>query len=164
MSVRRLAVTLLLACTAATAQKHQSHGYWYVAPGGASAHGITETTVHFGGGGEYAFPKGAGAGLEVGAVGATSAFRDTVIGIASANGYYHLFPGRWGRLDPFGTVGYSLLFRSGTANAVNYGGGINYWFRPGLAARVEFRDHYAPDPGTHWWGFRFGLSFSELWP
>jgi hypothetical protein len=105
-----------------------------------------------------------GAGVELGAVGTTADFRDSVIGVASANGYYHVTPGRWEKFDPFGTVGYSLLFRNGTANAVNYGAGLNYWFKPGLAARVEFRDHYAPASSTHFWGFRFGLSFSELWP
>lgn len=164
MRVLPAVVLLLGTFTVASAQKHQSHGYWYVAPGAASAHGISETTVHFGGGGEYAFPKGVGAGIELGALGATSDFRDSVIGVASANGYYHVLPGRLGKFDPFGTVGYSLLFRSGTANAVNFGGGMNYWFRPGLAARVEFRDHYTPENKVHFWGFRFGLSFSELWP
>ncbi|HWR53084.1 MAG TPA: outer membrane beta-barrel protein [Bryobacteraceae bacterium] len=164
MRILTAAVLLLAMFTGASAQKHQSHGYWYVAPGAASAHGFSDTTVHFGGGGEYAFPKGVGAGVELGAVGATAAFRDTVIGVASANGYYHVTPGRWEKFDPFGTVGYSLLFRGGTANAVNYGAGMNYWFRPGLAARVEFRDHYGPKSQIHWWGFRFGLSFSELWP
>jgi hypothetical protein len=157
----RILALVLLITGCALAQKAQSNGYFFLAPGAASAHGASSTTIHMGGGGEFALPKGFGAGLELGAIAATAAFRDTIFGVASANGYYHVLPGRWERLDPFATVGYSLLFRRGTANAVNYGGGFNYWFHPPLGVRVEFRDHRLSG-GLHYWGFRFGLSFTEL--
>ncbi len=163
----RSAIILLLAAAltpAAWGQKARSHGYWFVAPGAASAHGFSDFTIHAGGGGEYALPKGFGAGAEIGALGATANYTDSVMGVASANGYYHFITDRRERLDPFVTAGYSLLFRSDTANAFNYGVGLNYWFRPSYAARVEFRDHYWSGPGVHFWGIRVGLSFSELWP
>jgi hypothetical protein len=117
-----------------------------------------------GGGGELALPKAFGAGLELGALAAATDFRDTILGVASANAYYHVLPGRWERLDPFATVGYSLFFRRGTLNAVNYGGGFNYWFKPPLGVRVEFRNHRLTSGPVDFWGFRFGLAFTELLP
>ncbi len=48
----------------------------------------------------------------------------------------------------------------GTLNLFNLGGGVNYWFPPKLALRLELRDHIDPlDGPVHYWGVRFGLAF-----
>ena len=99
---------------------------------------------------------------EVGFIAPVQHFADRLIGQVSANGYYH--PLRR-KIDPFATLGYTLLFRSGTRNALNYGGGLNYWFSREIALRGEFRDHtYDAGPRVHFWGVRLGVSFTILGP
>jgi hypothetical protein len=154
---------LLLSSSVAAAQR--SNGYWFAAPGGGTSRGNTQFLIHLGGGGEFAIGRGIGVGIEGGAVGPTEDYTDNVLGIASANGFYHFFPSKSARIDPFATAGYSLAFRRGTANLFNFGGGMNYWFTDTLALRFEFRDHVWGNGSTlHMWGFRFGFTFSKLRP
>jgi hypothetical protein len=148
----RLLFLGLLAVSTTWAQP--SHGYLFVAPGGASD--LNRSTIHLGAGGEFIVPAGIGIGAEIGALGPTSNFSD-VLGVFSANGYYH-FLRNGGKTDAFGTAGYSLFFRSGTANLFNFGGGVNYWFLSRIGFRFEFRDHVTGD-AAHFWGIRFGLAF-----
>jgi hypothetical protein len=158
---------LLLAAVlfSATASAQRSMGYWFVAPGAVTSHGVSAFSVHAGGGGELAIWKGISAGIEAGAVGLKSDYRDTVTGVASVNGIYHFFHSKTARYDPFVTGGYSLFFRGGTANLANYGAGLNYWFSRSMAVRVEVRDHVnTQGPPVHYWGVRMGLSFTELQP
>ena len=60
----------------------------------------------------------------------------------SANGSFHfLTRGKFNRFDPFATGGYTRFFSSGTGvNAVNFGGGMNYWLSEGFGLRMDFRD------------------------
>jgi hypothetical protein len=154
---------LLLFGSVASAQR--SNGYWFAAPGGSTAEGNTRFTVHLGAGGELAIGRGVGVGIEGGAVGLPDDYTDSVLGIASANGYYHFLFKKPGRVDPFVTAGYSLAFRNGTSNLFNFGGGLNYWIWDSLAVRVEFRDHVGGNGSTlNLWGFRFGFTFSALSP
>jgi hypothetical protein len=81
---------------------------------------------------------------------------DGGFGLASINGSYHF--NQRARLVPFVTGGYSLIFRSGTGNLGNFGGGVNWWVRPRMGLKVEFRDHVHSDT-LHLWGFRFGVTF-----
>jgi hypothetical protein len=118
---------LVMAIPAVAAAQH-SHGYGFVAPGGASCCGHTSATLHVGGGGEGILGKGIGIGAEIGALGDTRSFEYSAIGVFSANGYYHFVHGTDIKLDPFFTGGYTLIFRSGYASLFNFGGGINYWF------------------------------------
>jgi hypothetical protein len=63
---------------------------------------------------------------------------------------------------PFITGGYSLLFGSGAAHGLNFGGGVNWWMRDRLALRLEARDHIFPvhrGPTPQAWEFRIGFSF-----
>ncbi len=63
---------------------------------------------------------------------------------------------------PFVTSGYTPMFRSGTTNGFNFGGGVNYWFREWTRLRLEFRDHVSINLGDttgHFYEFRVGLSF-----
>lgn len=150
----RLFVMILGLAAAAAAQS--SNGYVFVAPGGVTCCGNTTTTLHLGGGGEGIIGKGFGAGVEIGALAPTRDY-SSAIGAFSANGYYHFIHAKDSKVDPFVTGGYTLFFRSGTANLGNFGGGLNYWFSRHAGARVEFRDHvYTSD---HYWGFRFGVAF-----
>lgn len=154
-----------MALFAASASAQRSMGYWFVAPGAVTSGGTSSFSIHAGGGGEIAIWKGLSAGIEAGAVGLKSNYVDTVTGTASVNGLYHFFHSKTARYDPFVTAGYSLFFRSGTANLANYGAGMNYWFSRSMAIRVEVRDHVnSLSSPIHFWGVRMGLSFTELQP
>lgn len=145
---------------AAAMHAQPSNGYLFIAPGGYTCCHNTSTTLAIGGGGEYVFGKGIGAGAELGTVAQPRYFGDSMLGVLSVNGYYHFKRGDTGRVDPFVTGGYTLMFRSGHANLGNVGGGFNYWFHRVMAFRVEFRDHITTAGTTqHFWGFRFGLAF-----
>ena len=147
---------MMIFALAAVAVAQSSNGYVFVAPGGVSCCGHTQSTLHVGGGGEAILWKGLGVGAEVGAVGPTQ-YLSEGFGVFSANGYYHLLRGKDRKLDPFVTGGYTLFFRSGVANLGNFGAGANYWFSKHVGLRAEFRDHiYTTD---NYWGFRFGVAF-----
>ncbi len=152
-----LAGLLVVSCSIASAQR--SHGYLFIAPGGASGGGATVMTLHLGAGGDFILGKGIGIGGEIGALGPRHDYADSLFGLASVNGSYH-FPAS-DKIDPFVTAGYSLGFRSGTENFFNFGGGLNFWFIPRLGLRLEIRDHVAREFGQslHFWGVRFGLAF-----
>lgn len=143
----------------ALSQAADSHGYIFVAPGGVTSSGHTQSTLNVGAGFDAVVAKGIGFGLELGALGPTSDFSASV-GIFSADGSYH-FQHDHPKLDPYVTGGYTLLFRSGHANLGNFGGGVNYWFHRHLGLKFEFRDHIWPLSGAtaQYWGFRVGLAF-----
>ncbi len=131
----------------------RGQGYVFFAPGVVSSPGATGF-AHFGGGGE-AVIKNVGIGAEVGYLTPWQYFSEGM-GVFSANGSYHIPTG--GKVSPFFTGGYSVFFRSGTANGLNFGGGVNYWFRERMALRFEVRDNVL-DREAHFVGFRVGLSF-----
>ena len=147
---------LVLGLTPAAARN--SHGYLFVAPGGVSVAGQTASTLQFGGGGELLLAKGLGLGAEIGGLSPSGDFGETV-GLLSGNAYYHFGSKR--RIDPYLTGGYSLFFRGNSANAGNFGFGVNLWLWQSLGLKFEFRDHVASPGGVtaHWWGARFGLNF-----
>ncbi|MCI0423655.1 MAG: porin family protein [Acidobacteria bacterium] len=143
---------------AQTVKEHRGQGYVFVAPGAVSSDGTT-ATLHFGVGGEGLVYKGLGIGGEIGYVGPARGLQEGV-GLFSANGSYHFRnASASGKLVPFVTGGYSLIFRDGTASGVNFGGGVNYWFRERVGLRLEFRDQVFADRTTHFYGFRIGLAF-----
>lgn len=162
----RTAILCILILTAASLiasaqieKRHSGHGYVFFAPGTTSPGGCG--TFHYGGGAEGLVYKGLGAGAEIGYIHPTKNF-GCGLGVFSANGSYHFGNYRSGGVvTPFVTGGYSLLFRSRTANAFNVGGGVTYWFRRGIGLRFEFRDHVWPEEGEvgHLIGFRVGLAF-----
>ncbi len=145
---------------AQTPDKPAGHGYVFFAPGGASNSGFTNSTMHAGGGGDIFVWKGLGAGAELGAIWPTENIAG-IIGVLSVNGSYHFYGSTPRKVVPFVTSGYTLLFREGTANATNVGGGVTWWFREKTGLRLEFRDHiWSPDRSTvHLWQVRIGLSF-----
>ncbi len=150
---------------AGAAHAQRSHAYWVATPGAVTA-GSTAFRLGTSGGGELAIAKGFAAGAEIGMVGPVQHFADRVLGVVSASGYYHPVWSKTARLDPFGAAGWSLLFRDGTRNMLNYGGGLNYWFARDMALRTEFRDHTFSNGGArvHYWGVRIGVSFRRFSP
>ena len=129
--------------------------------GGAFADGERAGVLQFGGGGEGRIYKGLSAGAELGYVHPGESFREG-FGLLSTNGTYR-FWNAWPaqKVVPFLTAGYSLAFRDGTANLANFGGGLDYWFRPRAALRLEARDHIWPGkdgiPTSHILMFRVGI-------
>lgn len=129
--------------------------------GGAFAEGERAGVLEFGGGGEGRLYKGLSAGAELGYVHPGESFRDG-FGLLSTNGTYRFWTGSPSqKVVPFLTAGYSLAFRDGTANLANFGGGVDYWFRPRAALRLEARDHIWPSKDgistSHVLMFRVGL-------
>jgi hypothetical protein len=155
-----LLVALLLFVTVATQAQSNSHGYLLAAPGGTSSNGTGGGTLHIAGGADGVFTNGASVGAEVGYL---LPFRDTSsgLGLFSVNGGYH-FLKSGSKTVPFITGGYTGFFRSGYANGVNFGGGVNYWFKERMGLRVEFRDNVAlfdSSYNVHFLNVRVGLAF-----
>ena len=142
----------------ATNDNGHSYGYVFAAPGGTSGGG--GGTLHIGGGGEGVLKNGVGIGAEVGYIAPFEAFGDG-LGIFSVNGSYHfLNSSKSEKLVPFVTGGYTGFFRGGYANGANFGGGVNYWFKPRVGLRVEFRDNvFLQEGSSHFLNVRVGLAF-----
>ena len=105
-------------------------------------------------------PPGAGGGylFEVGYVGRWSNYTSgSALFSANYIAAWQL-PKSMSRALPFATVGYSRLF--GTANAVNFGGGVDYVLGNKQALRIEVRDYFAfTAPRQHDVGLRVGWVF-----
>jgi hypothetical protein len=135
----------------------RGEGYFFLAPGLITGGGSSTGTLNFGGGFEVFAYKGLAAGAEAGYL-APRQYLNDGIGLASVDGSYHF--GRTSKISPFVTGGYSIGFRSGHANMVNFGGGLQYWFSRRTALRLEFRDHLYRNSyaDVHSIGCRIGLS------
>jgi hypothetical protein len=157
----RAGVVVGLWLIAATAQA-QGDAHWYVfgTTGQVRVEEFSATTFQAGGGGEYLVGGLVGVGAELGYLAPTRAWGEG-IGVFSTNGSVHFR--RSGRLVPYATAGYTLLFDDldDTLNCFNVGGGVNYWFARRAGLRLELRDqiHVADRATVHWWGFRFGITF-----
>ena len=129
--------------------------------GGAFAGDGTAAIMQVSGGGEGLIYKGLGAGGEIGYLFPRQAAGEG-FGLLSTNGFYH-FPsaGSLRSVIPFVTAGYSLAFRNGSANLMNFGGGVDYWFSEHAGLRLEARDHVWPGDcrcsTAHLVTFRIGL-------
>ena len=127
------------------------------------------STIHIGGGGEFITKNGLGIGGELGYLANQESIGDG-IGTFSINGSYHfLKSSKPGKVVPFVTGGYTGFlvtggytgsFRGDYANGINFGAGINYWFKPRVGLRFEFRDNvWLPENAQHFFNFRVGLTF-----
>jgi hypothetical protein len=141
-----------------TSSEYRGHGYAFGAVGGAT--GSSDPLFHAGVGGERLLYKGFGIGGELGYLWVGER-PDAGLGVASVDAQYHFLNASQSRkVVPFVTGGYSLLFRSGALNAVNLGGGVNYWFKERVGLRFEVRDHFPPENAdAHFIGFRVGITF-----
>jgi hypothetical protein len=133
-------------------------GYGFGGIGAASGSGSSQATLHFGGGFEVLGWDAVGVGAELGYLAPFDGIGDG-IGMLSLNGTYHLFSGeRTRKARPFITGGYSLAFRNGHENLFNLGGGVDYWVKPKVGLRIEFRDHiWTGGEAVHFWGARVGV-------
>ncbi len=147
-------------CVAQEVPENRGAGYVFVAPGAAVAWGESAGLLHFGVGGQGLLYRGLGMSGEVGYLAPTAGMQYGV-GLASINGFYQFGRAGHGRKAvPFVTGGYSLAFRQGVANAINFGGGLNYWFGSRKALLLEVRDYLSPQEGDiHMLTCRIGLSF-----
>lgn len=140
----------------------KGQAYVFFAPGVAKSfgcHSCTSGMLHFGGGGERLLYKGLGIGAELGYLFPTES-AGSGVGLVSINGLYSFNRDGKAKVVPFVTGGWSLAFRGGTVNAVNFGGGINYWVKKRLGLRFEFRDHFATAyTSDHIIEGRIGLAF-----
>jgi hypothetical protein len=154
-------IAILLATTAAAAVAQQSNAYVFFAPGGVTNGSNVNMTLHAGGGGDLLIKKGIGVNVEIGALGPAEDFSQAVA-VFSPGGAYYFRRGDEHKVEPFVAGGYTLMFRDGHANLGYAGGGVNYWFRPKLGLRLEFRDHFYFGGGgsdTNFFGLRVGLAF-----
>lgn len=140
--------------------EHRGYGYVFAAPGVVTDGDYGTATMHFGVGGEGLIKGGFGVGAEIGGLAPTQSFNEG-FGVLSAGANYHfLKASQSGKVVPFVNGGYTMFFRSGVANGGHFGGGVNYWFKERVGVRFEVRDHIVAEaPGTHFLGFRFGLTF-----
>ncbi len=147
-------------CLAQEVRENRGAGYIFVAPGAALASGESAGLLHFGVGGQGLLYRGLGMSGEVGYLAPTAGVQYGV-GLASINGFYQFGRAGHGRKAvPFLTGGYSLAFRQGVANAINFGGGLNYWFGSRKALLLEIRDYLTLQEGNiHFVTCRIGLSF-----
>lgn len=158
--ILKLSFAILPLLFAGAAAAQDTRGAFFVGPGGTTQSGFTQRSYEVGGSVERLLAMGIGAGAELEGVVHAAGQAKNSVGIFSLNPYYHFLKER--ALDPYATFGYSLLFRDYTANLYNYGGGVNYWFKPNMGVKVEVRDHVWSHPlvsSTHIWGVRVGITF-----
>jgi hypothetical protein len=133
------------------------HGYGYSSLGCVTEDGCR--LYGFGAGGEGYLWKGLAAGVDAGYQFFDSHWSEG-FGLVSVNGSYHFTnSARRFRVAPFVTGGYGLGFREGTANFVNAGGGLTWWFRDRLGFRPEVRVYYSNEMGAVVTMVRFSLAF-----
>lgn len=157
--MRWLLLLTICACGSALAQP-QAESKRY--NGNVYGFGVMGACQHgyglFGGGGgaEALLWKGISAGVDV----SYQSFTDGAgFGMLTPQFGYHFTnrtkPLRW---DPFVTAGAGMGWLSGgTAGTGNAGGGFNYWFKPRVAIRAEFRVQLISSEGL--FTGRIGISF-----
>lgn len=154
-----LALTALLCFSVLASAQVNYRGHAYGSFGFESPKGGSIGDIMTGGfGGDYIVWKGVGFGGD-----AHYAFPrrepSDGIGLASVHGSYH-FVNQYNpkKFVPFGNAGYTLAFRSGTANFAHAGGGFIYWFNDDIGFRFEFRNTFNSS-GRFLSGIRLGVAF-----
>jgi len=155
-SLAAIGFLMLMVSSVFAQDEHYGQGFVFFSPTVIS-HG-EGSVAHFGGGGEALF-KQVGVGGEIGYLTPWRYFSDGV-GLFSANGSFHV--PNISKVHPFVTAGYSLVFREGSANGFNFGGGVDYAMRERTGLRLEVRDNVFSNFGSenvHMIGFRVGFTF-----
>jgi hypothetical protein len=135
----------------------QSTGYFHFAPGVRSPDNMGGMGI--GGGGNYRSSIGLGGGVDLSYL---APWRDKGDGIGALSPYlYYSYLKKRNKVEPFLSGGYTLFFRSGTANGINFGGGVHYWFAKKIGLKLEFRDDLFlyTSPHYHFVSFRIGVAF-----
>lgn len=154
---------LLIICIPALATAQgtdysRGQGYVYFAPGVATEWENAKT-VQVGAGGEGFFSKYAGLGADAGYLAQFEDYRNLGTFSLYAVGRFRAKTSD-NKVEPFVTGGYTHFFRWGTPNGINFGGGVNYWFKEHVGLRFEVRDNARGSrPLHHFVGFRVGVTF-----
>ncbi len=113
--------------------------------------------VQAGGGLERVFANRAAVSVECGL--ATNGDYYRKLSHFTVNALYHANASR-PRLDPFVVAGFGMLADwDMPAMAVVFGGGLNYWVKPSVGVRVEFKDNVAVAyDAFHMPGVRVGIT------
>lgn len=153
------ALTAILICSGAgraqvTYRGHAYGSFGFEAPSGGSIGDVMTggfggdyivwKGIGFGGDGHYAFPR---------------RNPEDGIGLAAVHGSYH-FVNQYNpkKFVPFGNAGYTLAFRSETANFAHIGGGFIYWFNDDFGFRFEWRNTFNTNE-RFLSGIRLGVTF-----
>jgi hypothetical protein len=154
--VTTLLVLTLIASSQVLAQNEaRSWAQFFGGVGALTGGGDSQSVLHIGAGGEGLLAGGFGV---TGEIGYLSNFQDFSggIGVFSAGGMYAFNRDR--KTVPFVNGGYTLFFRSGTANGFFFGGGVNHWMGEKWGIRIEGRDQvWASDTSIHTLEVRFAL-------
>ncbi len=146
-------ITVAIAGLGLPSFAQQSFGYGFLG-GTFSGRGGVGGAFRFGIGGEGRIAPHFTAGGEVGGIS-----KDGTGALGSGNVSFHV-PVESSRVDPFFTGGVSLARKSGATGLwVNLGGGVNYWVREGIGARVEFRGYPGGYDLPSFSEFRIGVVF-----
>ncbi len=139
MNIRRLASLLFFSASSIPLMAQTGgHGYGYF--GVDLRDRCCGRLLTVGGGGDAYVYRGLAVGADIGYLFPSDSGRDGV-GILSVNPSYHFTSrSRDQKVVPFVTAGYTLGFRSGTANFFNWGGGATFWFHRSMGVRAEIRD------------------------
>jgi len=153
-----LLIIVLLPCPgrAQNSRDHDHYGYLSAGGGTTTSGG---TILSLAGGVDLFVYRNLAVGGELGVL-FPSASVGALVGVFSPNLSWHLRRGGDnGRIAPFVTGGYSLIFRQAAISGLNFGGGVTWWFKDGRGLRVEARDYFAvADPGHHLIVVRAGLA------
>ncbi len=153
-------LVLMVALTGVCNAQYAAQGFVFAAPGGRSPSG--SSALHLGGGFDMFVNRGHFAiGGDLGYMAPMSHIGDG-FGLLDLTGGYH-FGLKDRRLTPFLSGGYSLGFREGHFNALNLGGGANFWMTRKMGLRMELRDVIHPETNTmegfQYVNVRIGLTF-----
>ncbi len=135
----------------------QGTGYVHFAPGMRSCDRMGGMSI--GGGGNFRSSMGLGGGVDLSYLAPWRAKGD---GIGALSPYfYYSYLKKGSKVEPFLSGGYTLFFRAGTANGINFGGGAHYWFSKKVGLKLEFRDDMFlyTSPHCHYVSFRIGAAF-----
>ena|SRR5258708_28944865 len=78
---RHWAGLIFFVFSAVGANAQHSNGYLFIAPGGLSVSGQTNSTVQLGAGGEFVLSRGIGLGIEGGTMATTANFTSTLMAV-----------------------------------------------------------------------------------
>jgi hypothetical protein len=134
------------------------YGYVFGAPGAAFTFGGGTSTASymFGAGAEGLLKGGLGLAVDGGYLFFPRGGLNYGIGMVSPGVLYQFRTNR--NTVPFVTGGYTLAFRSGVANLIHFGGGVNHWIGKSLGLRLEGRYFFDPVyPEGNVLQFRAGL-------
>lgn len=155
MLVGVIALVFCVSLRAQSSQDRKAWGYAGGAVGVTAGDGSSLGFFHVLAGGEGLMAGGLGAAVDVGYI---APFEEVSAGFGALSPGISYHFGRNKKADPFVTGGYTLFFRSGTANGYHFGGGVDWWAKERMGIRFEGRDMVI-EGEEHLISFRVNLLF-----